>query len=144
MAGAVHGLDLLQQRGGAWTDNAAQVIFGGGLKKETVKGGLPLSVAIEPGALTGDMVQNQIRHQMKIFADAVDVRPVSQLRVYRPEIRNRKAVVRGEGKEGQNMHAIDQAFHAPQQKVMHQIQWFVSAVQDRVSIGYQQRVPFGP
>ena len=134
----------MQQRRRARAHHLAQIILRRGFEKELVIGGLPLTVGVEPVPLARHMVQHQIGHQREIGGDAVYIRPIAKLRVHRAKIGHRKPVVRGIGKERQDMHTVQCAAQVAMQEVVQQIQRLMRPVHDRVAIGDQQRVTFRP
>ena len=144
MARAGRGFDLAQQRRGAGADDVGQIVLGRGFLEEPVIGRLALQVVIEPRALTADMVQHHVRHQVEILADPADIAPVAQRGIDLVIVRDREAVIRGIGKEGQDMHAVDRAAQIPFEEIVQQVQRLVAAIRDRVAIGDDHGVRFGP
>ena len=90
------------------------------------------------------MVQHQIRHQQEFRPDPLDIRPVAQNRVHRAVVRHGKPVVRGVGKERQDMHPVDHTGQFAVQEVPQQVERLVLTVHDGIAVGDDQRVPFRP
>ena len=113
-------------------------------KKKLVVGRPALTVGIEPRALTGHVIEHQIRHQRELIRDAVDVRPITQLWIDGAKIGHGKTVVGGEGKEWQDVHAVIHTGQVAAQKVVEQIQRLMRLILERIAIGDDQRVALGP
>jgi len=90
------------------------------------------------------MVQNEVGHQRKFTRDPVDIGPIAKLRINRPEIGHREPIVGCVGKERQNMDAVQCSAEVRAQEVIQQVQRLVRTVNDRIAIGDQQCVLFGP
>ena len=141
VARAVFRFDPLQQWRGARPHNHGMVKRWIGFEKELVVGRLALSVGVKPRALARDVVEHKIGHQLELIRDAVDVSPITKLRIDRIIVGDRKSVVRGEGKERQNMHTVDEPFEIPPQKVVQQIKRLVRAINQRIAIGDDKSIP---
>ena len=90
------------------------------------------------------MIDHQIRHEFVLFADRLDIFPVTQCRVDLQVIHDRKAVVRAEREEGQYVDGIDYAIEIVIQKAMQGVQRLLGVILYGVAIGDQHAVFFAP
>ena len=90
------------------------------------------------------MVDNQVRHQVEIRADAQDIVPVTDTGFYLLVITHGKTVIAGVGKERQDMHTVDEHGEVRLQEVMQCLEWVLVLAQDRVGIGDDEDISLIP
>ena len=93
MARPARGFHPAQQRVRPGPDHGAQIVVGFGLAEEPVIRRVALKIGAEPGALAGSVVKHNIEHEIEVFADGLNVAPVSQCRVDFPVVNDRKTLV---------------------------------------------------
>ena len=78
MAGARGGFHLAQQRRGARAHHGTEVVVGAGGTKIPRARGAILQEVLEPQAASRAVVDDQVRHQVVVAGDGVDIGPVAQ------------------------------------------------------------------
>ncbi len=97
-----------------------------------------------PGMRGGDVVQDQVQHHLEVPGDRGDVAPIPQLRVNGRVVLHGETVIRGGGKDREQVHRGDQPLQPLPKELVERPQRRLAGSADLIGVGDQDGVALGP
>ena len=138
------GLHGCKQGRGAGAHDGGKIGCGGGDDEKVPAGRRARREVDEPAALSRDVVQDQVHHQLEMLADGADRFPIANGRIHLAVMDDGKAVIGGVGEKGEQVDGADRAAQMAVEKAFQCDERLFPAGPHHVGIGNEKSVGLVP